>query len=496
MNGFAGLDAAVTEADTAGFSLEADAGMSPERVSVARNRLYCLGYLWKDNQRLAPDADFSDALADFQQEAGLPATRSLDAATWLALEQLVAFESDTRLGRWYRRRTAPPVLIRAVRLRLTAFGLIDRLAKPTIDKLKLTAQEHELAQGLQDFTRVARLLNLSDEPLQPDFSIATLGVLFEQDQLVERLARMGRGMCVSHRPGAGRDEILADRSLVVNFVRSIARIELWLAGFATKPRYQYQYEYGGLELSLNQAMPEFWKSLPVPERPAGGELLDISGRFFTCLQRLADTATQSRIDTIVDQVMSNRETAKGVRDQMASLGARLWDGVRRAARWLFSIIAAGFRAVANLVTNLARLVRSAALSVYKNVRLLLQCCADSVKFILHTQFRPAASGSVILMRDMDFDFSLFIQERADPAQLVTLLSEFVLRCRLFAITARIAGRLAAMLMLVVRRTLIGGWFGLALVLARLSRDARQILRLARAAALLLERIEPTRIEAW
>ena len=500
MDAYATLDAALADADTAGFGMAAaDGGPGLDRIGVARNRLYCLGYLWKDNQRQSPDAEFITALESFQQEANLALSCRLDEETWLALEQLVGFESNTRIDRWYRNDIALPVLVRAVRLRLAAFGLVDRLSKPSCEKFKQGVQERELQKGLDSFARIARLLRLSDTPLAPDFSKATLRTLFDEDALVERLAGMGRGMTVRHRDGAGREETKEDNTLVIDFVRSIARIELWLAGFATKPRKQFDYDYGGSELGLNQAMPEFWKSQPEPERPRPSERLDISGHFFTRLQQLAregSEITQQRIAPIVEQVMEDEETAKGVKTEMQALGARLWDGIKRALRWLSSKLTAGIKVVTNRITNLARLVKTTALGLYASVRTLLHACADSIKFILCTRYKLADSAAVLLLRDRDFDLSLIIDNRASHPPVAAFLTEFGLRCRLFAISAHVAGHLAGMIMAISRRMALGGWFGLALALARLSDSAKKIHRLAGTATQILSRIEPALIEAY
>ncbi len=500
MHAYAMLDAALADAEAEDFGAAADPSIAPDRIGVARSRLYNLGYLWKDNQRQETDPDFLSALGSFQTEAGLSLNQALDDASWLALEQLVGFESHTDLDRWFRDGVPLPVLARAAHLRLLAFGLLDNLVKPTGERLKQGAQERELKTGLDRFVRVVRLLRLSENPLAPDLVPDTLKILFDQDRLVDRLAEMGRGMTVRHRAGAGAGagEKREDNLLVIEFVRGIARIELWLAGFATKPRRQFDYDHGGAEQSLNQAMTEFWRSQPEAERPRPSERLEISGEFFTRLRQLTRTAqvqTIQRLSPLVEEVIGDKDMAEGVKTQMRTLGARLWDGIRRAMCWLSSKLA-GIGTLANRITNLARVIKTAALGLYRDARLLLEACAASLRFILCSSYKPPASDAVLLLRDRDFDLSLLVDKQADPAPVAAFLREFSLHCRLFAISARFAGQLAGMVAGIGKKVLLAGWFGLALALARLSDGIKNIRRLAGDAAEILRQMKPEVIEAF
>jgi hypothetical protein len=180
------------------------------RLRTVRTRLFLLGYLRDDNQSPRRDGNLGRAIRRFQEEAGLTVDGWVGPETWTALQELVSFEEPSNMARWVAGSQTQRALSRAVGLRLSALGF---LAEPT-------RNERDIRQGLRAFADVAGRLRLSQAPLPPTTTLETLTTLFDQDALVARLA-------------AFEDGFAGDLPLL-HFVAHVAKIELWLLGYAVQ----------------------------------------------------------------------------------------------------------------------------------------------------------------------------------------------------------------------------------------------------------------------
>jgi hypothetical protein len=455
------LDEAVAEGRVAPLEARVPGDLQPDEVRLLRGRLFALGYLDVDNERGDFDAALETAWRAFDLEAGLPGSDL--RASWQALEELVSFETERavaeRMAEWCARPKRTAALRRAAHLRLFSLGLAPLGPRPR-------DTGDELERGLEDF---AQLLALFDPVAPPPAALSAplLSRLFDQDAWVARFEEMGETVRFFQPESAGHRERVENRERVTSFVLAIARIELWLQGYAALPRPRTARDAQGLSETVRRAMLDFWADQPEDARPSKQDRATADGRFFARLRALGEEAAREgeRSDALLERVEADRDLQRRVRDEARSLSARIWDGVKRAASWVWALFKRVATGVRQLARNTARLLLRGAARVWGVIRASVRAVAETATFLFRETMRGSDPAHLIIRHDGDFDLTLLVSASRDDVKALALTHQLLLRARLAEVGMRIAGHVAQLLRSALTRVAFG-WLGLALALYR------------------------------
>lgn len=493
------------------------------RVRTVQMRLYLLGYLrWLPvvggNEQFEIDPRVAEGIRRFQTDAGLTVDGWVGDETWQALEELVSFEAPANIGHWVDRRFRP-LLLRAVRLRLFALGFIeperhesdeplrrelplrpslvtDRTVqralmddfRPLVERLWTTqagtlaeAPLHGAGEVVRPAAATAMVFGPTAEPELPQPSISLLALLFDMDRLTALVA----GLRLEPY------ELLttvAERLFLV----SLARTNLWLLG------------YSGLSpgaptdttdlSSWREQLLSFRREMGLAKPPgaAGEPVRFVDRAFFAALptgERQADRASSEQLaDALLADEMAQPSMWERVWGAIKSMGSRLWDGLRRA--WRF-IVAKGKALVAWLkgklaaldpfaLLNVGRLLYNRAVRAFAPFQRVAHNLAAAARFAWEHMRPPANVSQVdhILLLGMDLDATLYIGSDAMFAEWRGAVRDmgrhaawFSAGMAMFGAVLRVLARLPAAL------TMPGlGWMGLIVALWRAYRDLQRLAR--------------------
>lgn len=525
LSAFDQVGAALDEAVAEGYLGDSTGGLDKEELRARRRvvggYLFLLGYLAKrpptelqaEQVRFghkprspghAGDSDIQVALARFQQDAGLKEDSRAGSETWEALQQLASFEHPIDVARWLDRSRSGEVIWRAVYLRLFALGLTKLPPRPD-SRLgsKQIQSEREVREGLAAFARLVKLLRPGGATLSPSFSAATLELLFDQ----HRLCALAKSYLTDPARQSSRKR---DRDAVVTFLRDLARIELWLYGYNIDVG---NFKRGGpfqqpdrFRQSLSSSMEDFCedhgKDKNFSARGKRDETAVLTW-FFTHLVAihldLPDEEDPADADRVVKRVLADEQTVSNVRGAIKSLGARLWDGISRAWKWLKSLFGKIFstvkRVAKRVVTNLTRFVKGAALKAFSYVKAAIQAVVDGFRFMKEKLLRGSDPQHMMVFHDGDWDFEVFVNTRADDAVVENLTARLNLRAGVFALGSRILGRLISLFLSMLRAGVAAGWFAIMLALVRVYKSLKQLKDFAKQALTLMSELDALRAQA-
>lgn len=478
LEGLAALAPMLAHAETLGIvetlpQADTEATTSrPLHDPVVRERLRLLGYLPRRGPRPG-NGRVADALRTFQQEADLTVDGWCGPEAWEALQQLVTFESPTRVKHWFNGSGEPlPVLRRALQLRLFALGTAGRMPGKALPALPAT--------GLARFWRQARRLRLAprDAPMPPLPELATL--IFDQDRLLQAVADLAQPWRVNHRQRwrfayvqLNDNERPRDvQPELSRFLVSMARVELWLLGFSIDIGQALNHPVYSLHGTdrrngrTTEALRQFWKAFGV--RPAPHQIRSITPELFQALTDPEPVApVQPASDQMTPTLTSSADIAQQARTPQVldeiwqlgqKLGMKLWDGVRR----LWQLLRRGVRRLLDIGRNLARLFMHHALGAFTQVRSALNTLTTSLgQYLRGTLDTP--EGVHVSLR-LDGDLAIAIA----PAASATGLRQAGQQLRAFARSFRRSTRLLALFVRLLRSASAGplrGWSRLLWLLA-------------------------------
>jgi hypothetical protein len=466
------------------------------RVATARTRLWLLGYLPADSESPDLDPALAAALGGFQRDAGIVES-GLGGKTWEALDELASFENPAHMERWVGQSKRTPALLRAVAVRLRVLGFLPPDTRPPLARAVLDP-------GLRRFVDLVNFLGLPDRPLVPTYRLETLHALFDQDGLVERLARP-RG-----RPALSSQ----DRQRVSRFFICMAKIELWLLGLDVRPDGRDDFPvpshqpYGPERFPLFHALRSFWlhrgrldnRDWPEVRARAGAITAELFAELAAMAQESQAEDQQGGMQRLYKRINGLEQP-----DQMviwehiragdpggAPAGApgtaavrpirsRLWDGIRRAWRWFLSIahkVRLRMQQFVAWARNLARLVHHHAVGAFRELRAVIDALRSAVGTLFAT--RPVFDPPhLVIRRDGDLDQIIYLDAAADPARVYARAAELRRDARLFRLGVLLLTRLVELLLDTLRPGRLG-WFGLLLALVRINHHARALAAAVRA----------------
>jgi|GEM_PF-5467472 len=452
------------------------------RVRTIRLRLYMLGYLAEDSKSPDPKSGgLEEAITKFQQDAKrVDDSFEVDgwvgnAQTWPALTQLVGFEDDDdgfEAARWMIKGRISPVLERAIHLRLSVLGCIpnDALRPPELsDDFSL-----DVIKGLDQFDKTANLLLPDDQQLNRKSDLTgTIDALFDQDGLVHMMKQGSSRFLVEGWKRRWNDE---ETIRVNNFAISLARIELWLAGYKIKIEGVW-VKSAAKKLKADEdttdALIEFWKDRDEHDSHRRKHIAkdQLKVDFFEELVRMEEEAGSLKGEAgeeIARRYAEAYDEAKRQKQEdtfleklgstFSSLASRIWDGLKRAWRAIVSFFRKVAKTVAQAATSLARLIYrygSEAFGVIKNV---FRALKTVVEFLVTRRSKGSDPRHLDIHHDLDFDLNIYLDARGDPERIEKTRRDFGFQCRLFNLGIRIVCFLMDSIAMLLKFTLPAvGW---------------------------------------
>lgn len=448
-------------------------------VRAARSRLASLGYLEAGEAKLeVVTPAFTEAVRRFQREVGF---RGEAVDGWIGpetkarLQQLVSFEESQDVAAWGAIGVHPeayPAVARAVYLRLYALGFMDWAHALTGGTECRPAANPVFRVALEDFALAAGKLGLISAPLPAALAPPTLRVLFDHDAWMRALAT--------------HPQFLADPDNE-RVVDACGRIELWLLG--------YDVNVGRPLAPSGTKSARTLRSPPRTLDPVAAALEDWRARF-PCRRRALDdrrfgsqffaqttelaTSQRGDLDDSLQEALLARmaNNADRLLENLKSLAARAWDGIRRVWGWLKHALQHAAALAETELRNIARLI---ALGARKSYAVL----AKAIDIVHHAALYwagPVYPGSdmrtAVLHFGKDFDTSLLIHRQAAASDVAMLLARerrtaayLIEACRIWAVVLATLRRVGGLLAAGVTPP---GWFVLLITLAREASRLREL----------------------
>ncbi len=473
------------------------------RIEAVTDRLRLLGYL-APGGRAAPPDRLDAAIRRFQSEAGLRVDGAPGPITWTALDQLVTFETATRVHSRIHADGPDPALRRAANLRLRTLGFSAHRSSPDSAPNADANTAVELDRvALDDFWRMAQRLRIVPFGRRWQDAATVLELLFDQDRLIQgasHSARRVRGQrYFSYLKRSNESEADIEAGLGRFLVR-LARVELWLLGYEVRIDARAGYPVRGFGQvprrnrdpllrsalrafarladipSQTELTPELFAALGAPDRaPAGTRSVSTAtpaSRAVTHPSAVDDPGHAS-LARVPDQA-----AVAAVWSTARTLGARLWDGFRRLLGWLRR----GVRAVLDIGRNLARAFMRSAIEAWEMARFAIREAARAMGQWLrgHVGMRHPESTQVAISKDGDMLVRL--RQRA-PQMHIDAATRSTLR---FGAAFHLAMQLLTAVLAILRGALAGatgritGWARVLRALVESHRDIQPIYRELRA----------------
>ncbi|MGD8522595.1 MAG: peptidoglycan-binding domain-containing protein [Desulfobacterales bacterium] len=452
------------------------------RICTIRTRLYLLGYLKRDNHRPEVDDFLKDAICQFQTEAELEPDGWVGRQTWTALQELVSFEHPSNLRKWFTGSRIKPALLRAIKLRLFVLGFLPS---------KQAQDTNKLRKALEKFVSIARILKLHDQPLSPDMAFDTINILFDQDGMAAQLAQAGEDF-MRHRPADIR--IRDARRSIHKFIICCAKIELWLLGYEVSldgtakfkiPQGIERFTYMPASYPLFHALYTFWQENGMNKSDALSQATRITGLFFNTLLKIQQQgdpiADPSQSQELYDMlVKEDREVLDQIWGYIKAIGSRIWDGLKRVWRWFKSLLQNVVKKIRTWVKNVARLAYQYALNAFPILKGIVQMTKASASFLLHKTLPDSDIGHIVINRDRDYDYRIYLNPERNYQKVKTNLADFLQKASSFSIGMRVLGLMVSALISVTKSVaLAGGWFGLILALLKIYAQLRELVAVLR-----------------
>jgi len=441
--------------------------------------LWLLGYLpSKPAADASPESmmttEFQGAVRRFQGDANLDKDSWVGDETWHALNELVGFESDVEIKKWFREDGSPrPALQRAVQLRLFSLGLFP--SRPGLDFRELNDT------ALEDFRWINFMFNLSSRSMQRKICPDTISVLYDLDNMVEKISMASDGGKRNKKFQYNRPEILdkpvADK-LANRFLINVAKAELWLLGLKIKPD-------GNDDYSINNSGPDhenpdffdalvlYYMELEHKDRKTAEKLSKkLTPHFFESLQKtrrdsegkIDPYGDEDASDLIEKHIDSNRkvEEAWGFAKRKS---VTLWDGIKRLWRW----IKRGIKKIISFFTkNVFRVFFRYVTKAFKIVKTGIDCVISTIGYIVKPVL-PGSSADVAVFHDGDFDHTVFISSNADQNKVEAMSRKLNIQSAKFKLGSTILG-----LIIGVFKKIGQGFLGWARLLKALVNAVREL----------------------
>ncbi len=451
--------------------------MHESRIRTLRTRLYLLQYLPRDNRSPEIDEKLKNAIFQFQGEANLKQDKWVGPKTWTALQELISFEHPSNLSRWYEDDNIPAALKRAIKLRLFVFGFLPS---------KQAKDEKKLHKAIQSYAQVARILRLKDNPISPDLGYETVNLLFDQDHIASQLSKAGETFMM-HRPPDVSDK--KARQMVRKFIICFAKVELWLLGYDVSldgtatfdaPSKSTRHKYNPDNYPVFHSLNTFWEEHGKTKKIARQFADRITGYFFNVLLQIQEEGERIQMPNQSDHVYEmlakeKEDVLDKIWNNIKAIGSRIWDGIKRVWRWFKSLIKKVVKKISTWVRNIARLAYRYALNAFPVVKHIVKVTKETVSFLTHKTLKDSDVNHIVINRDNDFDYRIYVNPTRDSQTVQDILTKFKGQARIFRVGMSVLGLLVGTLVTVITSVAkAAGWFGLILALLKIYSKLKEI----------------------
>lgn len=456
----AGLDEAVERRDLPNPAPQPRAGDvrndadSASYVWALRTRLIDLGYLGDspDNRDAAATNNaFVNAATRFQRDVGgevLKRDGWLGPKSWRILQCLFSFEDEQEPRKWQLgiALSESPAVARAAYLRLWVMGFFDDWNEYKLNtKTDATLVNPAFRKAYARFWHFADELRLvpADAPATPRLDEACLGVLFDHDGIVRAL---------SNAPDSVFDGFHGQ-------IEAIARIELWLQGYDCVPgppgMKKRRRQGPRRRLGSSRTVPklpgvigDFWADVPEPPDDAPRDR--VSASLFAAFRDLIDERAPELNDpdgvvTQVNRVLEQPAIRESFVAAFEDLASRIWDGVKRMAKFIWRIISGALTTVSNLVRNLARFIAREARQFFHVVVRAVDIVQGGVDYLRCSLYPSNPPAPAIIARGADFDHYLFVESGTAALAGSAAFESYRHMARCFDAACRVIAELVALL---------------------------------------------------
>jgi len=433
------------------------------RIKTIRNRLFNLGYLGVDNRSSELEGEIRKGIRAFQSEAGLKQDAWVGEKSWAALQELVSFEESANVLRWFNNGKANSALVRATHLRLFALGLMP--SKPR------GMNRPAIRAGLSRFIAAIDCLEFEVDYFSADLCPETLALLFDQDDLIRRLALS------DSLPARQHDGLQYANALIVN----IAKIELWLLGYDVDPtgaKFEDTRDSANKRIELKirsplyKAMKKYWQDRGEPSRAVmySRTYLSLSFRlFFSALQydtMLDQAGEQPDSDELYRELSKDQASMQKIWDNVKAFGARLWDGAKRIWGWFKRVVKSAAKAVGKFIKGVSRVVYHYVLKSYEAMKAVVKGMVNSISFFTKKRLNIPGRNQTMVFHDLDFDFISIVHQSDAPEDVRAIANALKRKSTIFNISCQIFAALLDVLKGILKGALTG-WAALLLSLLKL-----------------------------
>jgi hypothetical protein len=149
-----------------------------------------------------------------------------------------------------------------------------------------------------------------------------------------------------------------------------------------------------------------------------------------------------------------------------TIGARIWDGVRRVWGWFKQMLTVFKKKILKIGTNLSRIIYDFALESFTVVSDVFKSIGTVVEFMVNPIMPGSDTQGVVFRRGPGFDPRIVIHNSADGRQVINCCETLKRKTRIFAFGCHVIGTFVSILAEVFRKAWTA-YFGLVLTLIKL-----------------------------
>lgn len=380
-----------------------------EQIKLYRCRLHLLKYLDRDTNENSLDHKLREAITKFQTDVGLPVTGTPDQKTFFALGSLVAFEPPDGGLKFIEGLTSDnPALIRAIKLKLSCFGIKVR-------------RNSNINTSLQQFRLLLLALMLPNTKIGMT-NKELLPFLFDIDLVSTGVTGGKKGFNFKFPQSISRHKREQFKDSLDIFIRNTAAIELWLYGY---PIDLSKLTSG--KVNLRKALKLFWQEAPEMAKPPAKFRSQVTHHFFiriNFLQKNTSHANVKNINAVIDSKLKSDEIFKtNIEKESQSLISRMIDGGRRLFRGLIGIVRGFIKGISILVKNSARWILSQGRAHFIAIKNVIKAGVIGFKSI-------EPSEHIILLSDYDKDQTVIVSNSGNINEAKIKMTEFKIKSQL------------------------------------------------------------------
>jgi len=160
-------------------------------------------------------------------------------------------------------------------------------------------------------------------------------------------------------------------------------------------------------------------------------------------------------------------------DEVYSIGARIWDGIKRVWHWFKSKVKKIVSTVGAFFKNISRIAYQYILKAYEAVQAVIKGVASSILFFaqpvlpLPKEGLNVSAAKVVIGRDKDFDFQVLVDVNDQPGDILKISEYMIEKSGMFALSCRFLGAFLQILVKMLKDIWTFSWVSLLMALLRL-----------------------------